>query len=51
MGSGLNLPTDNYYWQLLALYSPNANYDELNIYSLFDWKSQALHVSTFSHTQ
>jgi len=51
MGAGLNLPSDAYYWQLLALYSPNANYDELNIYSLFDWKSRALHVSNFSHTQ
>jgi hypothetical protein len=47
----LNLPSDAYYWQLLALYSPNADYDELNISSLFNWKSRALYVSNFTHTQ
>ena len=51
MGAGLNLPSDAYYWQLMALYSPNADYDELNISSLFNWKSRALHVSNFTHTQ
>ena len=51
MGAGLNLPTDAYYWQLLALYSPNADYDELNISSLFNWKSRALYVSNFTHTE
>ena len=51
MGAGLNLPSDAYYWQLMALYSPNASYDELNVSSLFNWKSRALHVSNFSHTQ
>ncbi|MEC9465925.1 MAG: hypothetical protein VX834_09080, partial [Myxococcota bacterium] len=50
-GELLNLSSDVYYWQLMALYAPQASYDSLNLNSLFNWKSRALYVSNFTYTE
>ena len=47
----LNLSSDVYYWQLMALYAPQASYESLNLNSLFSWKSRALYVSNFTYTE
>ena len=51
MGDMPNLETGDYYWQLMGLYSENESYDELNLNNLFNWKSRALYVSSFTFSR
>lgn len=40
-------PSGQYYWQMMAMYSPGAAFNRLNPNVLFDWRSQAVYLSLF----
>ena len=44
-----NMPLGaTYYWQLMSLYTPNQQFERMNINTVFGWKSRALQVTPFS---
>lgn len=44
----VQLPVGSYYyWQMMALYRPGLGYNQLDLWSAFDYRSRAVHVAQF----